>query len=88
VAVGADLALPQVFGRRTVQVRLANAYLPRLHAAAVDDAALAVAFARVVGLVDPPERLLRPDRVARVAIGAIHRRTRARPPVAARDRAQ
>ena len=88
VAVGADLAFPQVPGRRTAQVRLANAYLPRLHAAAADDAALAAAFARVVGLIDQPERLLRPDRLARVALGVIRRRTRARRLVPARDRAR
>jgi 2-polyprenyl-6-methoxyphenol hydroxylase-like FAD-dependent oxidoreductase len=74
VAVGADLAYPDVPGRRTLQVRLANAYLPRLHAAAADDPVLAAAFARVVGLVDRPERLLRPDHVVRVAVGTLRRR--------------
>ncbi len=71
VAVGADLAFPDVPGRRTIQVRLANAYLPRLHAAATRDAALSGAFARVVGLIDRPAALMRPDRVARVAAGMV-----------------
>jgi 2-polyprenyl-6-methoxyphenol hydroxylase-like FAD-dependent oxidoreductase len=66
VAVGADLALPQVPGRRTAKIRLVNAYLAQLHTAAESDAALATAFLRVVGMLDRPETLLRPDRVLRV----------------------
>ena len=37
IAVGADLAFPQVPGRRSARVRLVNAYMPRLHAAAAHD---------------------------------------------------
>jgi len=66
IAVGGDLAFPQVIGHRTAKVRMVNAYLARLHAAAAVDPALAVAFVRVAGLIDRPESLLRPDRVARV----------------------
>jgi hypothetical protein len=62
IAVGGDLAFPGVQGRRTVKVRLVNAYLARLHAAAAHDARLAAAFLRVAGLVAPPETLLRPRR--------------------------
>jgi 2-polyprenyl-6-methoxyphenol hydroxylase-like FAD-dependent oxidoreductase len=66
IAVGADLAFPDVPGKRTVKIRLVNAYLSRLYAAAECDAALSAAFARVLGLIDRPESLLRPDRVLRV----------------------
>jgi 2-polyprenyl-6-methoxyphenol hydroxylase-like FAD-dependent oxidoreductase len=66
IAVGADLAFPDVPGTRTVKVRLVNAYIRRLQAAAVHDAALSAAFARVLGLIDRPEGLLRPDRALRV----------------------
>ena len=66
VAVGADLALPGVTGRRTVRTRVMSRYVARLHAAAADDAGLAEAFIRVAGLVDRPERLLRPRVAARV----------------------
>ncbi len=69
IAVGSDLAFPQVPGKRTAKVRLVNAYLPRLHAAAVRDEALATAMIRVIGLKDRPEGLLRPDRVLRVLRG-------------------
>ena len=66
IAVGADLAFPQVPGKRPAKVRLVNAYLPRVHAAAAHDAALAASLVRVIGLKDRPEGLLRPDRMLRV----------------------
>jgi 2-polyprenyl-6-methoxyphenol hydroxylase-like FAD-dependent oxidoreductase len=69
IAVGADLAFPQVPGKRPAKVRLVNAYLPRLHAAAARDQALAAALVRVIGLKDRPEGLLRPDRMLRVLRG-------------------
>jgi hypothetical protein len=62
---------PGVQGRRTVKVRLVNAYLARLHAAAARDARLAAAFLRVAGLVAPPESLLRPGVVLGVARGSL-----------------
>ena len=69
IAVGSDLAFPEVGGKRSAKVRLVNAYLPRLHAAAARDEALATAMIRVIGLKDRPEGLLRPDRVLRVLRG-------------------
>jgi 2-polyprenyl-6-methoxyphenol hydroxylase-like FAD-dependent oxidoreductase len=74
IAVGADLAYPGVPGRRTAKVRLVNAYLPRLHAAAATDGSLARAFLRVMSMVDRPETLLRPDRVLRVLWAHVSRR--------------
>lgn len=64
-SVAADLALPGVPGTRTRAIRIANAYLPRLLAAASSDAALSIAYIRVMGLLDRPAGLLRPDRVLR-----------------------
>jgi 2-polyprenyl-6-methoxyphenol hydroxylase-like FAD-dependent oxidoreductase len=75
IAVGADLAYPGVPGRRTTQVRLVNAYLPRLHAAATTDTELGAAFMRVLGLLDRPEGLMRPDRLVRVWRGTRRRAT-------------
>jgi 2-polyprenyl-6-methoxyphenol hydroxylase-like FAD-dependent oxidoreductase len=73
MTIGADLANPGVAGKRTVAVRLANAYLPRLHAAAATDPALTAAFARVTGLIDPPQTLMRPDRLLRVLTRHTHK---------------
>lgn len=66
IAVGADLAFPGVPGKRTAKMRMVNAYVPRVHAAASTDSSLARAFVRVMGMVDRPEGLLRPDRALRV----------------------
>jgi hypothetical protein len=79
IAVGADLAYPGVRGPRTTQVRMVNAYLPRLHAAAADDPAIGTAFLRVMGLLDPPESLLRSGMALRVL--ARRRPAAARPPL-------
>jgi 2-polyprenyl-6-methoxyphenol hydroxylase-like FAD-dependent oxidoreductase len=72
IAVGGDLAVPGVQGRRTLKVRLVNAYIARLHAAAAHDVSLASAFVRVAGLVAPPQTLLRPDVAARVLWASRH----------------
>jgi RimJ/RimL family protein N-acetyltransferase len=72
IAAGGDLAFPGVQGRRTPKVRLVNAYLARLHAAAADDAGLASAFLRVAGLVAPPQSLLRPSIAVRVLRASRH----------------
>ncbi len=72
IAVGGDLAVPGVQGRRTLKVRLINAYIARLHAAAAHDASLATAFVRVAGLVAPPRTLLRPNVAVRVLRASLH----------------
>jgi 2-polyprenyl-6-methoxyphenol hydroxylase-like FAD-dependent oxidoreductase len=71
IAVGGDLVFPGVQGRQTLKVRLGNAYLARLHAAAAHDAGLASAFMRVAGLVAPPESLLRPVIALRILGGSL-----------------
>lgn len=76
IAVGADLAFPQVPGPRPAKVRLVNAYPPRLHAAAAGDGELALAMIRVIGLKDRPEGLMRPDRMLRVLRGNLRRPAR------------
>ena len=66
MAIGGDLMFPGAKGRRTGTIKVAGAYLPRLHAAATHDAALAAGFVRVSGMVDPPGTLLRPGVALRV----------------------
>src|SRR5208282_6926132 len=55
MAAGGDLAFPDVEGRRTAKVRMGNAYLGRLLAAAIHDSDLTNAFLRTAGLVDSPQ---------------------------------
>lgn len=76
ISAGGDLAFPDVQGRRTPAVRMINAYLPKVHAAAAHDVDMAVAFIRVGSLMDRPESLLRPDIVFRALRGPGRRRPR------------
>ena len=76
IAVSADLAFPEVPGKRSAKVRLVNAYMPRLHASAAHDEVLAASLIRVIGLKDRPEGLLRPDRALRVLRGNLANRRR------------
>jgi 2-polyprenyl-6-methoxyphenol hydroxylase-like FAD-dependent oxidoreductase len=70
ISVGTDLRFPQVEGRRPLKVRLINAYVNRLHAAATADSGLGAAFLRVLNLIDAPTRLLTPGIAFRVLRGA------------------
>jgi 2-polyprenyl-6-methoxyphenol hydroxylase-like FAD-dependent oxidoreductase len=83
-AVGNDLRFPEVVGPRTPMTRFINSYLVRLHRAAHRDAALSIAFLRVVNLLEPPSSILRPAVVWRVLRGNLWRRNTRR----SRDLAQ
>jgi hypothetical protein len=65
ISAGGDLAFPAVEGKRTLKVRMGNAFTARLQTAATHDARLGEAFLRVAGLVDPPQSLMRPSMVLR-----------------------
>jgi 2-polyprenyl-6-methoxyphenol hydroxylase-like FAD-dependent oxidoreductase len=66
MAVGGDLALPQVPGPRPFPVRLINAYIGRVQKAAVDDPVVAAAFVKVMHLLAPPPTLMAPALIWRV----------------------
>jgi flavin-dependent dehydrogenase len=66
MSTNADLNHPGVDGKRTLRMRLTNAYVQRCHVAAHADPAVARTFMRVANLVDPAAVLLRPATVARV----------------------
>ena len=65
-AVGADLALPEVPGRRPPMFRVTNAYTARVLAAAETDDVVSRQFGRVLGMLDPGSALLRPAILRRV----------------------
>jgi 2-polyprenyl-6-methoxyphenol hydroxylase-like FAD-dependent oxidoreductase len=65
LAVGADLALPEVKGDRPRRVRWVNAYMRRVQRAAQHDLKVTRTLLEVTGLLRPPTALLRPALVAR-----------------------
>ena len=74
MAIGADLALPDVQGPRSLATRLTNSYTDRVLTAAESDTVVSEKFFRVVNLVDPPTRLLHPSVVFRIATANRRRR--------------
>jgi 2-polyprenyl-6-methoxyphenol hydroxylase-like FAD-dependent oxidoreductase len=66
LAVGADLALPEVAGRRGLADRVLAAYTDRVLAAAERDAVVSRQFMRVTTMLDAPGRLLGPTILRRV----------------------
>jgi 2-polyprenyl-6-methoxyphenol hydroxylase-like FAD-dependent oxidoreductase len=66
MAVGSDLALPEVLGRRTIATRITNAYFDWVMTAAETDAVVSEEFQRVIGMLDPPSSLARPSVTLRV----------------------
>ncbi|MFD9307007.1 NAD(P)/FAD-dependent oxidoreductase [Streptomyces sp. NPDC060048] len=64
-----DLRYAGVKGRRGLTARIGNAYVTRLHHAAMNDPAATDALMRVAGLVDRPTALIRP----RVLLSALRR---------------
>ncbi|UTT50512.1 FAD-dependent oxidoreductase [Rhodococcus gordoniae] len=77
LAVGSDLALPEVEGPRTVRTRLDNAYVGRILAAAENDPVVVDRFLRVSSLIDPPSHLFHPALVGRVCAGNLRRHRKA-----------
>jgi 2-polyprenyl-6-methoxyphenol hydroxylase-like FAD-dependent oxidoreductase len=78
-AVGSDLALPEVVGRTPPSMRITNRYLDGVMIAAETDPLVTGQFMRVIGMLDPPARLLRPSIVLRVVWANRPRRTSPRP---------
>ena len=73
MAVGSDLALPEVKAPRPISVRLPNAYNDWVLSAAESDLRVAEQFMKVLNLVELPRRLLRPSVMSRVAIANLRR---------------
>jgi 2-polyprenyl-6-methoxyphenol hydroxylase-like FAD-dependent oxidoreductase len=73
LSAGADMARPAVAASCPLPVRVMNAYVDRLQAAAEHDPVLTAQFARVAELLDPPARLVRPAITARVLVGNLCR---------------
>jgi len=81
ITVGDDLRFPEVEGTRTVQLRVLNAYLARLHRAAAVDPVVGETFLKVANFLAPPRSLMAPSMLWRVWQGR-----RATKPLAAASR--
>ncbi|MCO1597537.1 FAD-binding monooxygenase [Micromonospora sp. RHAY321] len=68
-----DLSFPGVEGKRTLKVRMAQAFLKRVQLAATRDGSVAAAYMRGAGLVDRPEAMMRPGFVLRVLVKSFGR---------------
>jgi len=67
LAVGGDLALPEIEGHRPLSMRLANKYVDQVQTAAETNLAVASQFLKVAGFSAPPASLFVPSVVFRVA---------------------
>ncbi|ONI89819.1 FAD-binding monooxygenase [Saccharothrix sp. ALI-22-I] len=88
ISAGGDLDFPQVEGRRTIKIRVGNAYLARLRHAATKDDEVTKGFMRVAGLIDPPQALMRPGMLRRVLRHAVRRPPAGRAVVGQREPGQ
>lgn len=66
-AVGSDLTMREVKGRRPLSIRMTNAWMDRVLTAAEADPEVVQRFLQVIGMTEPPSRLLRPSFAYRVA---------------------
>lgn len=73
MAVGGDLALPEVEGRRPLVLRMTNPYVERLLRVAERDPVVAAAFGDVGDLLAPPQEIMRPRILWRVLRGNLRR---------------
>ena len=73
MAVGGDLALPEVPGHRPLITRISNAYVERLLRVAEHDPIVAAAFGDVSDLLAPPQHILGPRILWRVLRGNLRR---------------
>lgn len=76
IVASGDLQYQDAVGERRLATRLMNAYLPRLIRTAAADPQVALAFWKVISLVEPPRALFAPAILARV----LRRGLKAQPP--------
>jgi 2-polyprenyl-6-methoxyphenol hydroxylase-like FAD-dependent oxidoreductase len=70
IAVGGDLAFPAVEGRRTLRIRILNAYMRKVLRATEVDPAVTRAFLQTIHHTHPPQRLFTPGLLRRVLFAA------------------
>jgi hypothetical protein len=76
LAAGADLAFPEVEGRRSLSTRVTNRFADWVLTACESDTVTTERFFKVNTFVEPPVRLLHPSFISRVATVDLRRRRR------------
>jgi hypothetical protein len=66
MSAGGDLTFPEVEGHRPLKIRIANAFVAKVQAAAARDPEVTRAFMRVAGMVAGPESLMKPKMLLRI----------------------
>lgn len=77
-AVGADLSLPEIAGRRPLGMRINNRFADWVLTAIETDPVVTGQFFRVLGMIDAPTSLMRPSILARVARANLSHQTQVR----------
>jgi 2-polyprenyl-6-methoxyphenol hydroxylase-like FAD-dependent oxidoreductase len=75
-AIGGELSLPQVPGKRRLPFRIIGSYVKRAQIAAESDTVVAARLLRVAALQDPPPHLFRPSTMRRVVRANVRKRHR------------
>lgn len=68
LAVGGDLSIDKVPGKRPLAVRIVNAYIGRLYRVAPEDAVVSAQFQKVVHMLEGPQALFAPGMLWRVLV--------------------
>ncbi|MBK1986063.1 2-polyprenyl-6-methoxyphenol hydroxylase-like oxidoreductase [Sphaerospermopsis aphanizomenoides BCCUSP55] len=69
LAVGGDLRIPEVQGKRSLMLRFLNWYISKLYVAAEHDPKVVMAFIKVVNLMANPQSLMHPEMMLRILLG-------------------
>jgi 2-polyprenyl-6-methoxyphenol hydroxylase-like FAD-dependent oxidoreductase len=66
MSTGEDFRFPETTGTRPFGISLTNKYVSLVHKATISDEVVCRAFLRVMGLIDPPAKLLHPKIIWRI----------------------
>ncbi|AKG21808.1 FAD-dependent oxidoreductase [Calothrix sp. 336/3] len=74
IVMSNDMRIPQVEGKRSLAIRFINWYIAKLHIAAQEDSELALAFMKVVNMVNSPASIMHPRIFLKIIWGYIKSR--------------
>ena len=66
MSTGEDFRFPETTGTRPFGTNIVNKYVSWVHKATINDEVVCKAFLKVMGLIDPPSKLLSPQLIWRI----------------------